>query len=60
MRRLAIAVAALALAFSPVALQGLTRGIPSAHADLGWCDTCAITGVGGGPALPPPAHAPHH
>lgn len=59
MRRFAIAVAAVALAFSPVALHGLTRGVPAAHADLGWCDTCLTTGGDTGPIVPAPAHSPH-
>jgi hypothetical protein len=55
MRRFAIAVAAVAVALSPVAFNSFGGGIHPAHADLGWCDSCSTAAA---PVVTPPLH--HH
>jgi hypothetical protein len=57
MRRLLAAMIAASLALSPVAFFGVTAGIQSAHADLGWCDECDIVVVNPGTPAPTPAPA---
>lgn len=44
MRRIIFAIVAFSIAFTPFAFQDLTNSVPSAHADLGWCDTCVAIG----------------